>query len=153
MFTARYLELIIEQLLKKNGLPENIIVSVKVEIDARKVVADSTFINRIMDNLVNNTVQAMPKGGKLTIHAYKEANDTVIAVKDTGVGIPEDVKGKLFTPMFTTKAKGQGFGLAVVKRMSEAFGGNVAFESQEGKGTTFIVSLPPKELNGKWSFK
>ena len=54
----------------------------------------------------------MPRGGKLTIHAYKEANDTVITVKDTGVGIPEAVKGKLFTPMFTTKSKGQGFGLA-----------------------------------------
>ena len=72
----------------------------------RKVVADSTFINRIMYNLVTNAVQAMPKGGKLTIHAFKEANDVLIAVKDTGVGIPEAVKGKLFTPMFTTKSKG-----------------------------------------------
>ncbi len=138
------LKLIFDQLLKKNGLPENIIFSVKVEIDARKVVVDSTFINRIMNNLVNNAVQAMPKGGKLTIHAYKEANDAVITVKDTGVGIPEAVKGKLFSPMFTTKAKGQGFGLAVVKRMSESLGGSVAFESQEGKGTTFIVRLPLK---------
>ena len=106
------LKLIIDELLAKNGLPENVKVSVKVETEARKVVADSTFINRIMYNLVNNAVQAMPKGGKLTIHAYKEANDVVITVKDTGVGIPEDVKSKLFTPMFTTKSKGQGFGLA-----------------------------------------
>jgi PAS domain S-box-containing protein len=138
------LKLVIDDLLKKNGLPENIKVSVEVEIEARKVVADSTFINRIMNNLVNNAVQAMPKGGKLTIRAFKEANDAVITVKDTGVGIPEAVKGKLFTPMFTTKAKGQGFGLAVVKRMSEALGGSVAFESQEGKGTTFIVRFHPK---------
>ena len=143
-FEETDLKLIIDQLLKKNGLPENIDVSVEVEIDAQKVVADSTFINRIMNNLVNNAVQAMPKGGKLIIHAYKEANDTVITVKDTGVGIPEALKGKLFTPMFTTKAKGQGFGLVVVKRMSEALGGSVGFESQEGKGTTFIVRLPPK---------
>ena len=104
----------------------------------------ATYINRIMYNLVNNAVQAMPKGGKLTIHAYKEANESVITVKDTGVGIPEAVKGKLFTPMFTTKAKGQGFGLPVVKRMTEALGGTVTFESQEGKGTTFIVRLPPQ---------
>ncbi len=59
------LKLTIDQLLKKNGLPENVKVSIKVESDARKVVADSTFINRIMHNLVNNAVQAMPKGGKL----------------------------------------------------------------------------------------
>jgi len=136
------LKLVIDELLQKNGLPENVKVSVKVETG--KVVADSTFINRIMYNLVNNAVQAMPKGGKLTIHTYKEANDTIISVRDTGVGIPESVKGKLFTPMFTTKAKGQGFGLAVIKRMAEALGGTVSFESQEGKGTTFNVHLPQK---------
>ena len=89
------LKLIIDELLKKNGLPENVKVSVKVESDARKVVADSTFINRIMYNLVTNAVQAMPKGGKLTIHAYKEANDVLITVKDTGVGIPEAVKRQI----------------------------------------------------------
>ena len=144
------LKLIIDELLAKNGLPENIEVSVKVEGEARKVVADSTFINRIMSNLFNNAVQAMPEGGKLTIHVYKEVNDVVISVKDTGVGISEDVKSKLFTPMFTTKAKGQGFGLPVIKRMTEALGGTVTFESQEGKGTTFIIRLPPhKELKGK----
>ena len=130
-------------MLQKNGLPENVKVSVKVETG--KVVADSTFINRIMYNLVNNAVQAMPKGGKLFIHAYKEADDTIISIKDTGVGIPEGVKGKLFTPMFTTKSKGQGFGLAVIKRMTESLGGTVSFESQEGKGTTFTVRLPPKK--------
>ncbi len=89
------LKLIIDELIAKNGLPENVKISVKVETEARKVVADSTFINRIMYNLVNNAVQAMPNGGKLTIHAYKEANDTVITVKDTGVGIPEEYKKQI----------------------------------------------------------
>ena len=130
--------------MKKNGLPENVKVNVKVETEAKKVVADCTFINRIMYNLVNNAVQAMPKGGQLTIHIYKEAKETVISVNDTGVGIPEAVKGKLFTPMFTTKSKGQGFGLAVIKRMTESLGGTVSFESQEGKGTTFTIRFPQK---------
>jgi PAS domain S-box-containing protein len=147
------LKLIIDDLLKKNGLPDTVKITVKVETEALKVVADSTFINRIMYNLVTNAVQAMPKGGNLTIHACKEAKDILITVKDTGVGIPEKVKEKLFTPMFTTKSKGQGFGLAVIKRMTEALGGTVTFESQEGKGTTFIIRLPPKELNGKSSYK
>jgi len=137
------LKLIIDQLLAKNSLPENVKVSVKVETG--KFVADTTYLNRILYNLVNNAVQAMPKGGQLTIHAYKDKDDINIAVKDTGVGIPNNVKNKLFTPMFTTKSKGQGFGLAVIKRMTEALDGTVTFESQEGKGTTFIVHLPPKK--------
>jgi len=139
------LKLLIDGLLSKNGLPENIKVSVKVEAKAIKIMADSAYINRIMSNLVNNAVQAMPNGGALTIHAYEEVNDVIITVKDTGIGIPEDVRSKLFTPMFTTKAKGQGFGLPVIKRMTEALGGTVTFESQEDKGTTFMVRLPERK--------
>jgi signal transduction histidine kinase len=63
---------------KKNGIPENINVTVKVEDEARKVVADADYLNRILYNLVTNAVQAMPQGGKLTIHIYNEANDVVI---------------------------------------------------------------------------
>lgn len=143
------LKRIIDELIAKNGLPDNVKLSVTVEKEAEKILADSTFISRIMYNLVNNAVQAMPKGGQLTIEAYRDKNkhDSVITVEDTGVGIPESLKNKLFTPMFTTKAKGQGFGLVVIKRMTEALGGTVTFKSQEGKGTKFIVRLPrPKEL-------
>ena len=86
----------------------------------------------------------MPNGGELTLMRTQEASDIVITVQDTGVGIPEEVKPKLFTPLFTTKSKGQGLGLAVVKRMTEALNGTVTFESKEGNGTTFIVRLPPQ---------
>ena len=134
------IKLVIDRLLEE-ALPENVQAKVEVEDAARNILADPDFLNRILFNLVINAVQAMPKGGKLTIKACKEPTDTVISVKDTGVGIPEEVKGKLFTPMFTTKSKGQGFGLAVVKRMTEALGGTVNFESENGKGTKFTVRL------------
>jgi PAS domain S-box-containing protein len=135
---------IIKGLLEKNGLPTNVKVNVKVEPDSRKIIADAAYINRIMYNLVTNAVQAMPKGGKLAIRVYKdkETEEAVITVEDTGMGIPDSVKDKLFTPMFTTKSKGQGFGLAVIKRMAEALSGNVTFESHEGNGTKFTVRLP-----------
>jgi signal transduction histidine kinase len=75
---------------------------------------------------------------------YKEASDVVIRVKDSGVGIPKATQNKMFTPMFTTKSKGQGFGLPVVKRMTESLGGTVNFESEVGKGTTFTIRFPVK---------
>ncbi len=139
------LETLCEDILFKNGVPENINASCQVEKRAKSIVTDPEMLKRILSNLVNNAIQATPDCGKIAIHAYQEAGNTVITVQDTGAGIPEDVKPKLFTPLFTTKSKGQGFGLAVVKRMTEALGGTVSFESKVGEGTKFIVSLPPKK--------
>ena len=78
----------------------------------------------------------------ITIEALQQEGHALISVKDTGVGIPDAVKPNLFVPLFTTKAKGQGLGLAVVKRLIDALGGTVAFESQKGKSTTFTIKLP-----------
>jgi signal transduction histidine kinase len=135
------IEQMIQELLTKNGVPENIQTEAKIESEARIVTADSAYMKRILGNLVSNAVQAMPKGGKLTVQAHRERSAVVITVKDTGIGISEDAKDKLFTPLFTTKSKGQGFGLAVVKRLTEALGGTVTFKSQESKGTTFTIRL------------
>lgn len=136
---------VFNDVLAKNGVSENVKVTVEVEDKADKVMADPDYLKRIAANLTLNAVQAMPNGGELIIRGYvdTQTQDTLITVKDTGVGIPENVKPKLFTPMMTTKSKGQGFGLPVVKRMTEALGGTVTFESTEGKGTTFIIRLPP----------
>ena len=70
----------------------------------------------------------------------------VVPIEDTGIGIPEEVKSNLFKPLFTTKFRGQGFGFAVVKRMTEALGGTVNFDSEVGKGTQFVLRFPPQEL-------
>lgn len=84
----------------------------------------------------------MPKGGNLTIDASKKDGSLVITVADTGFGISDEIKPKLFQPMTTSKAKGQGLGLAVVKRLVEGQGGTISFESQIGKGTKFTIELP-----------
>jgi signal transduction histidine kinase len=89
----------------------------------------------------------MPNGGNLTVRGSAINDDVVISVEDTGVGIPDEIKTKLFTPMTTTKAKGQGFGLAVVKRLIEALNGTINFESKVGKGTKFIINLPKESHN------
>jgi signal transduction histidine kinase len=80
---------------------------------------DFSMLKRVFINLIQNAVQAMPNSGALKITAQRQGNEAEFSVEDTGEGIPEEVKGKLFTPLFTTKSKGQGFGLAVVKRLIE----------------------------------
>jgi PAS domain S-box-containing protein len=141
------IEMIINDLLVRNGVPKNIQTDAKVDIDAKKVMADSAYMKRILGNLFSNAVQAMPNGGKLTVRAYREAGDVVITVEDTGMGIPEEAKPKLFQPLFTTKSKGQGFGLSVVKRLTEALNGTITFKSQEGKGTKFAIRFPSTPKN------
>lgn len=122
--------------------PSNIIVFSKIDEDTEKIRTDPLLLKRILTNLATNAVQAMPKGGELRVEVCRNNFDVVIAVVDNGEGIPEDIKPKLFTPLVTSKPKGQGFGLPVVKRMTEALGGSVIFESERGKGTRFIINLP-----------
>ncbi len=114
-----------------------------IDISPRfKIKSDVTLLRRILTNLIVNAIQAMPEGGNLTVGASMNTEVVIISVQDTGVGIPDDVKPKLFTPMMTTKSKGQGLGLAVVKRLVESLGGSIMFESELGKGTKFFVALP-----------
>jgi PAS domain S-box-containing protein len=137
---------LIPEALKTVHIPEKIQALLACEEGIPPLRLDLAFIRRVLTNLVINCVQAMPDGGKMTIHVFKEGDNAIITVEDTGIGIPDEVKPKLFTPLFTTKAKGQGFGLPVVKRMIEALGGTINFESQVGKGTKFIVSLPIRKF-------
>ena len=105
-------------------------------------MVDPSFLKRVLTNLITNAVQAMPNGGKLTLNAIRKGEKAFITVEDTGPGIPEEVRDKIFTPLFTTKSKGQGFGLAVVKKLTEASNGKVSFETELGKGTKFMIELP-----------
>lgn len=85
----------------------------------------------------------MPDGGTLTLTGQASSQGQVsVKVKDTGVGISNAIKNQIFTPLFTTKPRGQGFGLAVCKRVIEAHGGTISFESTLGKGTEFTIQFP-----------
>ncbi len=136
------LKQLIVGLLAQINIPKNIQTIMQAD-GALTVDADPQLLKRVLINLVTNAVQAMPQGGELTIKAQTNNQGQIqISVKDTGVGIPDEVKSKLFTPLFTTKAKGQGFGLAVCKRVVEAQNGNISFSSQVGRGSKFIIELP-----------
>jgi signal transduction histidine kinase len=93
----------------------------------------------------------MPTGGKITITAAEFGEYVELTISDTGVGVPEEVKDKLFKPLFTTKARGQGFGLAVVKKFVEQLDGEITFDSAPGSGTSFYIRFPKNKpsLNGR----
>jgi two-component system CheB/CheR fusion protein len=121
---------------------ENVEVMSEMADNIQTLKADHGFLKRILTNLITNAVQAMPKGGRITITAYKEKEHCIITVEDTGEGIPENIKPNIFKPLFTTKSKGQGFGLAASKRLANAMGGDITFQSTKGKGAKFTITLP-----------
>jgi PAS domain S-box len=134
---------LIDSVLSTLNIPQNVKTATYLDEAPRTIITDPMILKRVLLNLATNALQAMPQGGKLTIRASQKKPGTIdIAIEDTGVGIPDDVKPRIFTPLFTTKSKGQGFGLAVVKRLVEIQGGTISFESQEGRGTKFTVQLP-----------
>lgn len=132
---------LIEGTISTINIPKRIELTTEIKDNSKAIKTDVAYLRRILTNLITNAVQAMPNEGELTIKANKKIDKIVISVQDTGVGIPEEVKTKMFTPLFTTKSKGQGLGLAVVKRLVESLKGEITFESQPNEGTKFKVEL------------
>ncbi|HXA43949.1 MAG TPA: ATP-binding protein [Candidatus Angelobacter sp.] len=126
---------------------ENRGVSVKKKL-ARNLTAtpiDSTQMQQVMVNLVKNAVQAMTKGGSLTLQTGETGDSVWVSVTDTGGGIPQEQINRIFEPFYTTKKKGTGLGLMIVQRIIRAHNGRVELESNVGRGTTFRIWLPLSE--------
>ena len=145
--TVRAVELI-EQSLVRFPTPENVTVTLELPEDLPALQVDPHHLTQVLGNLIVNACQAMPKGGKLTLSAARKGKEIAIAVQDTGVGIPPENMGKLFEPLFTTKPKGIGLGLAVSQKLAEANGGRIEAHSQPGKGSIFTVFLQVSKENG-----
>ena len=118
-----------------------------------EIVVDSAKLNRVFLNLVKNAFDAMPDGGMLVIRSEMSNGNVVFSFMDTGAGMTQETLTKLWTPLFTTKAKGMGFGLAICKRLVEAHNGRIFVESTIGKGTTFKLVIPvnpPEKTNSNF---
>ncbi len=133
---------LLSETLSSLNVPRDVSVIIRFQKEFPEVVVDKLIMKRVLMNLLSNAIQAMPEGGKLTVDSSYTHGSVTISIKDTGIGIPEKNKPKIFTPLFSTKPRGQGFGLAVSKRLVEAHKGTITFKSKEGKGSEFIVSLP-----------
>jgi PAS domain S-box-containing protein len=133
---------VVTLVLEKHIPPNAIQVTIQIPDTLPAVVADPVHVDQVLSNLVTNACQAMPQGGTLTISAHNDGDMVALDVSDTGSGIEPEHLDKLFEPLFTTKPKGIGLGLAVCKNLIEANGGAITVESALGKGSVFTVALP-----------
>lgn len=142
-FTETNPRKILNDALSLVEIPEKICLVNLTTEDARLNV-DVQKMERVFTNIIKNSIDAMPRDGELKITSKIIDGKVKIVFTDTGLGIRKDIMDKIGTPLFTTKAKGLGVGLAICKRIVEAHGGSILVESMIGKGTTITVTLPIK---------
>ena len=109
--------------------------NIRIDVDQRK-------IKQVFINIIVNALQAMPHGGELTVDLTTKNGSVIVNFKDTGSGMDEESLRKLFTPFASNRNGGTGIGLAIAQKIVKHHGGKISVTSQEGKGSTFLVTLP-----------
>ena len=137
---------IIEDALRYTPVPENVELIKDINNNLPMVMVDGDQIKQVFLNIILNALQEMPEGGRLEIRATDKGKCVDVEFIDTGGGIPDSVKKKIFDPLFTTKAKGVGLGLSVCKTIIEHHEGDIKVQSKVGEGTTFTISLPTQKV-------
>lgn len=118
-------------------------IDVKIDVDnSFELVADRHLMKRVFQNILTNAFQAIENTGEVVISAQRDGASMVIGIKDTGSGMDDAELGKVFSPLYTTKAKGTGLGLNVSRRLIGEQGGSFVLQSRKGEGTTAIITLP-----------
>jgi len=122
----------------------NIDIETRFEREIPKVMGSTNQLRQVLLNMIRNAKEAMPQGGILSLETMREDARVIIHIKDTGIGIPEEIRDKIFEAFFTTKheVKGVGLGLSVCYGIIKDHGGEIRVESDEGRGSTFSIILP-----------
>jgi len=144
-FSKVSIKSLLKEALSMIKIPVNINVSNSI-LDEAFLEVDAEKLQRVFLNIIRNAMDAMPKGGRFVIESSRQTNGFLeITFADTGVGMSKDLLEQIWTPFYSTKAKGLGLGLPICKRIIEAHGGNISAESMVGKGTTFRLTIPLKQ--------
>ena len=134
---------LLKEALAFTKIPKNTQI-IDQTLDKPEIKADTQKLVRAFLNIIKNAFDAMPNGGKLTIKSDELNDDVRISFTDNGVGMTKETLSKIWSPLFTTKPRGMGFGLPICKRIVEAHNGKISVASEAGKGSTLVVSLPIK---------
>jgi signal transduction histidine kinase len=121
---------------------QNIRVELQLDNRLSKILADTERLKKVFVNIIVNAAEAMPSGGKLEIVTKETDNMVMIRFADTGKGIPNEEKLRIFDPFYTTKKTGTGLGLSISYQTIELHGGTINVEGDVDKGSTFIINLP-----------
>ena len=136
---------IVNEVIERNNPPQNVKVNIRISRDLPKLLVNPQQIGQIVANLVANAYESMAEGGTLDISAESKGGTVLLAVKDTGMGIAKKDLPKLFEPLFTTKPRGIGLGLAISRRLADLNHSEIMVKSQVGKGTVFTLTLPTSQ--------
>jgi signal transduction histidine kinase len=136
------LKAMLQEALESCPVSANVVVTLAIEPGDTQPLGDPAQLRIVFGNLIRNAVDAMPNGGQLTITAAAGDDSIPIAVADTGSGIDPEHLGRVMEPLFTTKARGIGLGLAIARAIVEKHRGQISVVSNPGGGTTFSVRLP-----------
>lgn len=139
---------LIKSVIYETPLPPSI--KIDADLNAKCVLkVDRIKMRRVIDNMLRNAVDAMPRGGELYISTRANGDDAFIQIRDTGVGISDAMMKNLFKPFITTKDSGTGLGLNFCKRAVEAHGGEITVKSRVGKGSVFTIHLKKSSAGGR----
>lgn len=136
------LSALVRDCLERLPMADTITVTLKLADHLPELLVDRDHLGLVLGNLITNAVQAMPEGGILTIETAAAGDGVWVAVADTGAGIAPEHLEKIFQPLFTTKTKGIGLGLAVAQMLVQANGGALTVDSAPGRGSRFEVRFP-----------
>ncbi len=137
------LSAVIEDAIQIFSLESDVEMTFTTQTEHTNITADKDQILRVFNNLLKNAIQAIPVDRKGEISIYlKEYNGMVkVEIQDNGSGVPEEIQENIFIPNFTTKSKGMGLGLAMVKNIIENHGGEIWFKTKKDEGTTFYLTF------------
>lgn len=131
----------VREALEFNPMPDGVAVTLELPADLPPALADPDQVRIVLANLLRNAREAMPDGGELRVSARRDGDAVEVAVADTGVGIPADRLGRIMEPLYSTKARGLGLGLAIARAILEKNRGALRVATEPGLGSTFTVRL------------
>jgi signal transduction histidine kinase len=142
--TSRKIDELMEKAIERIQIPTDVTLSKKLTLGDLEIPVDEDELRQVLVNLMENACQAMTSGGTLKIGTKAYENMVEMSIGDTGCGIPQEHLNKIFAPFFTTKSRGTGLGLAVVKKIIDRHQGQIDVQSKIGEGTEFFIRLPMK---------